>query len=474
MRKLIILLLFNSLSLISQDFQIDDVSVGNTTLKYIDPEFQSSVNIMVFQSLINYKHSVWIANLDPNTGLFISNDGYDLQVDSAIASIGLNAQTNNGPEWGLDKNGVAVFYSKPDANGIVQYWKAENLKSGQVKTTKLTDVPSPNGEGAIQGCVRQDESRPTTQFFYRYSIGPEKAGQSRWADENRANEINPIPNFNAGAFAPSWIPETDDFVYGRFVTQTRSEIARFKTDTKVFIDLTNEPNVYKQNIIAFKAPEYNNELMLLCIADKSELAIYKDLGYGYERFKTVSNLDPDHPYLYSPELFQVNGKTYFAVLAVDSSDYHTATDGAIYVVELGKDNNRLIRRVDNGLPANRYEPEVYIGSEEVFVFFNIGGNLRRARTGIKKIHNSIYESSQNINQVNVFPNPVGESLSVLGLTLDFTGTIAIYNTHGKLISSEQKIGSQFSLLTVNLNKGIYLLQLRAENGQIITRKFIKE
>jgi hypothetical protein len=67
----------------------------------------------------------------------------------------------------------------------------------------------------------------------------------------------------------------------------------------------------------------------------------------------------------------------------DNIDYHLVTKGAIYVLGLGPDaGNRLVRRVDDGSEARRIEPEVLIGAHEAFVYFSIGGQLRRARTGI--------------------------------------------------------------------------------------------
>jgi hypothetical protein len=87
--------------------------------------------------------------------------------------------------------------------------------------------------------------------------------------------------------------------------------------------------------------------------------------------------------MYSPEIFQAGGVTYFAVVMQDSANYLTATEGAIYALGLGADaGNRLARRIDNGTAANRFEPELLIGTSEVFVYFNVGGTLRRARSGI--------------------------------------------------------------------------------------------
>lgn len=80
-------------------FTVDDVVVGTSGVIYVDPEFLSSVNRMVFQSYTNGIPCIWITELDPDDGLFRSQDGLDLLVDSNVATLGSTAQTNNGPEF---------------------------------------------------------------------------------------------------------------------------------------------------------------------------------------------------------------------------------------------------------------------------------------------------------------------------------------------------------------------------------------
>ena len=363
-------------------FVPDDIQVGQTGVSYGDPEFHSGTSRVVFQNSSAGVPRVWIGEINPATGAFVSATGQDLLVDTAIATLGPTAQTNNGPEWGEDSAGVAVFYSKPDGLGIPQVFRASNLSAGNVTVTQLTNVAGPSA-WATNATVRQDASRPTTKFFYRYAAGPEGSGPSRWADEVNPTAVNALPGFNTGAFAPSWIPGTEDLVYSRFTSQTTTELYRYSTTTLTGSVITSEPTIVKRNIIAFNAPEFNNELCYACVADGAGLAIYRDLGGGYTRLATLSANSAALPYMYSPEIFQIAGVTYFAVVMQDSANYLTATEGAIYVLGLGADaGNRLAHRIDNGTAANRFEPELLIGTSEVFVYFNVGGTLRRARSGI--------------------------------------------------------------------------------------------
>jgi hypothetical protein len=236
-------------------FVVDDVRVGATDVGYFDPEFLSEVNRMVFQTSANGVHQVWIAELNPLTGLLVSATGKDLLVDTNVATIGPNADTTNGPEWGLDREGAAVFYSKRDTHGVMQCWRASNLVAGGVKAEPLTHLTSAHGEGAIMVIARKDASRPTTQFIYRYIPAPRfrTGGPARWADETAPDAVHDFPQFNGAAAAPSWIEGTEDFVYAMFVAPGKSEIARFNTASETPTVLTSHPGA-KTNIHAFKAP----------------------------------------------------------------------------------------------------------------------------------------------------------------------------------------------------------------------------
>ena len=410
--------LFATVLPLKAQFVPDDIQVGATGVSYSDPEFHSGTSRVVFQNSSAGVPRVWIGEINPATGAFVSANGQDLLVDTAVATLGPTAQTNNGPEWGEDSGGVAVFYSKPDGSGLPQVFRATNLTAGAVTVNQMTSVTGPTW--ATNATVRQDASLPTTKFFYRYAAGPSGTGPSRWADETAPTLANTLPGLNTAAFAPSWIPGIEELVYSRFTGPTTSELYRYSTTSLTGSLVTNEPAVAKQNIVAFNAPEFNNELCYACVVDVSALAIYRNLGSGYTRVATLTAGNPALPYMYSPEIFQAGGVTYFAVVMQNSANYLTATEGAIYVLGLGADaGNRLVRRIDSGTAANRFEPEVLVGSSEVFVYFNIGGQLRRARTGV---------STQPLAIANV----PGTELAVTrglpyALTLPVSGGVAPYS-----------------------------------------------
>jgi hypothetical protein len=428
------------------DFVVDDVLVGATDVGYFDPEFLSEVNRMVFQTSDHGVQQVWIAELNPLTGLLISATGKDVLVDTDVAAIGPQFDTTNGPEWGLDSEGAAIFYSKRDTSGVVQCWRASNLVPGGVEAAPLTHLTGPDGEGAIMVIARKDASRPTTQFIYRYIPAPRfrKGGPARWADETAPDAVNDFPQFNGSVAAPSWIEDTEDFVYAMLVAPGESEIAHFNTATGAATVLTSHPGT-KHNVFAFKAPELNGELLVGSVIDRTRFTVFRSDGTHYAPWVDLVPPDPEHPYMISPEIFQAGEMTYFALQMCSHSPGSLGVlprdvDCAMWILGLGEDASRRVAwRVDagavSGAKAYRFEPEVYAGAHEVFLFYNIGNTLHRARTGIRVATDS---PAARKPVANPPPAATGASNSILSTA---THGVAAGPAKGGVFAHQALVGS---------------------------------
>jgi hypothetical protein len=368
-------------------FPIDDIAVGDGAISYVDPEFISQYSRMVFQE--GGTRDVYVSRIDPLTGTLVSADGKDLRVDTQIATLGATGQTFNGPEWGLDSAGPAIFYEKTGANGLVQVWRAEGVLTGPVQIQQLT-ASSPTG--STSKLVRQDATRPSTAFAFKLASSATAPGPVHWADESDPTTTFLVPGFISSSYQVAWLPGTEDLVYVRFSSQTTVDLARFNGATRTSTFLTfSEPGL-KKNPVAFLAPELGGELVIGCVIDGTALALFRQNGTQWIRWTALTPPeDAARPFLYSPEIFQVAGVTYFAVLMKDVDDPEAGNDGAIWLMSVGADPARhLYRRLDDGavtgLALKRFEPEPFIGTEEVFVFYNVlSGDisrLRRARTGV--------------------------------------------------------------------------------------------
>jgi hypothetical protein len=94
------------------------------------------------------------------------------------------------------------------------------------------------------------------------------------------------------------------------------------------------------------------------------------------------------------------------------------------------------------------------------------GQLNYGTTGVNHFDNPF-------GSIDIYPNPTNYFLNISGLHENFNGHITFFNSIGQAVLSEHKTGSLFQINTEPLGQGIYFVQLKADNGQIITRKFIK-
>ncbi len=379
------------------DFMPDAPFVGEASGSYIDPEFSESANQVVFQDIRN---RVWVGDMDPDTGKFKTATGRDHLMDERITVIfdrppqGRKFSTN-GPEWTQDQEGrPCVVYTKEDKDGVMQQWLAR-WADGKAVVTQLTHG-KPDKYGNMPSRFR-DGKPPRIAYTYDWPIHKAKAA---WVFTDKPDQPHELEGFDYNQMS-MWSAVSPDFLFVKRTTGVpHGQIARANADTGNVTVLT-EDDSRKDDPGLFVAPEFGGEVLLVCNVDNRALAIYRDRkspdGF-WTRIATLK-LPDDAPYKFisSPETIApatgVGGMSYFALLARERKDRNSP--GSIWVLGLGKDeNDRFARRVDDGAvtsePASLLEPEPFVGSNEVYVYYNYFGRegkhgLRRASTGIKPL-----------------------------------------------------------------------------------------
>ena len=81
------------------------------------------------------------------------------------------------------------------------------------------------------------------------------------------------------------------------------------------------------------------------------------------------------------------------------------------------------------------------------------------------------EISNQVSEINIFPNPFSTSVTLSGF--GHPAELLMFNTLGELVGSWNINNPSATLETGNLPSGIYLLQIKTDNG-ILTKKIIKE
>lgn len=383
-------------SCLPDSFVPDTKSMGEPSLRYIDPEVLIGTGSIAFQ---DEDGNLWFGKLDPTTGKFVSPTGRDVLVDTNLASVQIS---HNGPEWGLDRFGPALFYTKPDNRGTQQIWRAGIAVSEGIVTKQLTTGILPS-VGQIPSLFAGNDE--TYILFFK---GMKTTTTAVWAKDSSANSISPVPNYwlpsGGGFFVPGPAPDRPFLLFVHKNEETlETQVALLDTVSGQMKLITNDAGD-KYEPHAFNAPEYGGEMLIAVLIDRLTLAIYRNIGdaNGYwTRIEEISLPEGEtNTWLYSMEPVSglegqsgINGVSYFS-LAANQFDNPYLGDTSLWLLGLGNNpDGRFCRRVDEGSipdrPQFRFEPETYLGSHDLFYFYNennpvnpLLGQTRVVKTGI--------------------------------------------------------------------------------------------
>ena len=364
------------------DFKPHCITLGQPGQGIYDGEVLSNPPAMVFSDSAA-GGSMWVARLDPKTGLFLTPTGRDQLVASSVTPL---FRIFNGGEWGKDRDGAAVYFTKPK-DGVDQIWMAPLQPTGDLTAVPLTSGRRKRGSPM----PRRDPSAVSTQMLFI---------QDGYARGSLAvlDKSKPLPSertmtgVDKGMSGPRFIPASSDLVYAT----TDGQIARFRTSTGDSIRLTTGGG-RKGVPFAWSAPELGGATAVVAIEDMVRIAVYSlnPDGKGLTLVRTIDMPPPSdpqwkgehHPWIYSLEPFAAGGRSYFSLHAQrDRVPPPRSTGSSVWVVSLEPiEGEHMKRRLDDGTPATRIDPEFFIGENEVFVYFNVierPWKMVRVTTGI--------------------------------------------------------------------------------------------
>jgi len=430
-------------------------------ISWIDPELLQSYNKMAFQ--VGGTGTIWIGDIDPLTGLFVNN-GTDLFIDNNATSL---TTSFNGPEFGVDSNGWSLVYTK--ANGQTpQAWRAV------VNGANVTNIPLTSGtEPRLSILASKDPNAPSTRILY--SKGPSLSnGVFGWADVNNPSNETIVDSTDNGV---RWIDNTQKFFYVKQTGAYTGQVFLYDTETQSEMQVTNDSDV-KTYPYGWFAPEYN-ELIFLVLLSDTTIGIYKDKGNTFwDRLFTIevppaSNFN----FIGSPEAFVANNKSYISFVTKVVATGSSYVNAEVWVVDIEPNiNNRFMLRCDDGLPnTKRTDPESYIGTNEVFIYYNQINTLGefeiwRYATGIPSSDLTSLEPENSFeSQVIIYPKPANEYIN-MRLTNLTTFEVAIYNLNGQLMKT---LKNEKEIYVGNLTNGVYFLVIKSSDKTLIY-KLIKQ
>jgi len=343
---------------------------------YFDPEFLQSEAKMTY---VGDRRTVWVADMDPDTGLFASGDGRDYFVDSDMAPL---STTFSGPEFGVSRQGWAIFYDKK-VDGVIQIWRGA-MDDGEMTGTPLTS-------GHRHQTARASEDPDADSIRVMFIRGSWRDGVATWIDEQRPGSEHEIERVETGVIALSWIRGTTSLVMTKRTGQDRGQIVILDTETGERTVITDDADD-KTEVYGWRAPEYDGEVLVLGNLGDRALAVYKDNGGRFwDRIATLPiPAESNNKVIGSAEPFTAGGASYISLsIKSEKARIGKFADGEIWIFGIdGDPARRLTLRCDSGeRPLPRFDPEVFVGTDEAFVYYNAQGASRKAeirmcRTGI--------------------------------------------------------------------------------------------
>ena len=362
-----------------------DEAIGSVGVSYRDPELLQHGGLLVFA---DEKGDVWVSEMNLRTGHFKANpDGRQHLVDGPISKW---SRYCNGPEWGLDSKGPALFYIKDNAQGTGQLWRAappwEKPQVSQL--THDTDIHNWICEPSVSATL------PTTRVMIYRGGGPKGGNVTAWLDEDKPAEPHA---FTERAYLARFSIDTPHITWSprlRAGDRSTTQVSLLDTSTgKVRVITSDEGAKYDPWL--WHAPEFDGELLLCVNLDELALAIYRDTKRdGTSPWTRIAEirLPANGPDSQLKSCEPVNGgrgafgRSWFTAQGGDDKD----RDTSIWLLGFDKDGRHTVRRLDDGAskgaPARRLDPETLVGDREVFVYYTLlDGNrsqLRLCRTGV--------------------------------------------------------------------------------------------
>ncbi len=368
----------------STDFDAEPTRMSPADESYVDPEILQVGAKLVFQT---GGGKIWLADLDPETGLFVSTDGKDQLIDTDAYPI---AVTWSGPEFGVDASGWSLIYAKAEPpGGAPQIWRSEPTDDG------FRIEPMTAGEPHQTQLATKSLTRTGTRILG--IRGAWSDGTIAWYSENDPEDERDVIEIDEDIFGRTPARWSRD---GRFVLY-RDELGRVNlldADLGTTRLVTDDGSVH-DDPNAWRAPELGGELLVATVMDATRIAILRDLGGPtWTRIATLEvPAGSGQDYLGSPEPLVVGGRSHLSLVVKDQPNHSgtVATEGEVWIIgiEEGADGSpEFARRCDDGAAGvYRSDPETFVGTDEVFVYYSVidrdhgaGGayQLWGSRTGI--------------------------------------------------------------------------------------------
>jgi hypothetical protein len=346
--------------------------LGAANISYGDPEILQEHAKLAFQE----RDTVWLADLDPVTGLLVSATGRDIKIDTDAPSMTV---TNNGPEFGVSRAGWAVYYAK--GQNPIQVWRA-TLEGQNVKREQIT-----TGDSHVSQLISKNPSFDETLIMC--IRGSWEDGTGVWFDAATPNDKHTIYKIEGKQLnSPRWVDGQKKIVYAQLDQAGTRQLFVLDTASGKHAQITNDSGD-KAYPYGWLAPEHGGELTIAALVDDKSLAVYRKLGGTH--WTRVSDMPvpagAEGGSMGSPEPFVAKGRSYVS-LTITMPQTGPRKNQQVWIYDISKEGTHTMRCDDGRAQRYRIDPETYAGSEQVFVYYYVVEpgkpfSMHRCATGIR-------------------------------------------------------------------------------------------
>lgn len=335
---------------------------GNNRLTFIDPF-----------------SSVWIGHVDVTTGDFVPANGEGTLVDiNGVPSV----QIGNGSEFVNLQQASALVYTRFNGGMEAAAGQCVGFANFDVSLGMWTGGCIPGTQGYTLPIGTLNVGDPYPMVSYQNSLSFGEGFNVYWQLMSRQASPQVVLTGSRAPPARRWIPNTHAMVLVAAAPPDASgkvyrQVFLYQTDDGTLQQITFDP-VNKNSPFMWAAPEFDNEFIFLQTPqDASEIDIYRNLpnGTGTSSWKVIKRIQgtPDFPYIYSPEPFVYQGKSWI-FFELDAAPHHPDTYPASQIAMAGIDPDMpSFRMLTTDVPPSihaRRDPEYYITRNGPYIYYN--------------------------------------------------------------------------------------------------------
>lgn len=329
----------------------------------LDPEFSQLRNKIAW---VDRGGGLWIADVDPATGLFVPADGKGTLVDGEAMATGDIRNLGNGPEWIGTDTGDQLVYTRflagmPKTRANARLALAQQLRDGSwrygfLAPTNLARAVPYASHDWRDASPRISYVDPSGRHYWRNLREP---GSERLVEHYPPDQYYYALRFVEGERAATF-PAVVDGV---------QQVFRLDLDTGIETQLTFDAGQKDLGTRAWMwpAPEFAGARVMATVADDTELRIYRE-NPGQAQWTLLRSIrTPQGGTINSPEYFTYNGASYvFFVANVPPS----TLPSQLFLASIDP-ANPLLAQLTPDLPRRmRTDPEVFVADDGPYIYFN--------------------------------------------------------------------------------------------------------